>query len=99
MNKKAVHFIAGKGKLEDGYKYPNVLPKINTSITAGMMESIKEYLRSHHGKGTLITKTVQTMCKYYTYENSDNKMIARMLHLPPDKNTLESSRLHSRVHY
>ena len=35
-------------KFEDEYRDPDVLPKINTSDMAGMIESIEEYLRSHH---------------------------------------------------
>ena len=60
-----------------------------------MMESIKECLRSHLGivKATLadaIRKSiiVQTNCEYPTYATSDDEMITRMLHLPPDKNKL-----------
>ena len=62
---------------------------------AGTMESIEEYLRSHHGvmKAPLAyvvrkTITVQTMGDYSMYATPDNEMIARMLHLPPDKNKL-----------
>ena len=36
-------------RLEDEYKDPDVLSKVNKADMAGMMESIKEYLRSHHG--------------------------------------------------
>ena len=60
-----------------------------------MMESIKEYFRAHHGvvKAPLAyitrkTITVQTMGDYPTYASPDDKMIARILHLPPDKNKL-----------
>ena len=49
MNKGMVHFLVGQKKLEDENKDPEMLPKINKSDMAGMMESIEEYLRSHHG--------------------------------------------------
>ena len=72
-----------------------MLPKISKSVMAGMMESIKEYLRVHHGiirapLAYIIRKTiiVQTMGDYPTYATPDNKMIATMLYLPPDKNKL-----------
>ena len=39
-------------------------------------------------KHLLHTKTVQTYGEYPTYATSDDKMITRMLHLPPDKNRL-----------
>ena len=59
------------------------------------MESIKEYLRLLHGviKAPLayfIRKTilVQTNGDYPMYATPDDEMIARMLHVPPDKNKL-----------
>ena len=62
---------------------------------AGTMESIEEYLRSCHGVvraplAYIIMKsiTVQTYGEYPMYATSDNEMIARMLHLLPDKNKL-----------
>ena len=45
MHKGTVHLLASQKNLEDEYKDPNVLPKINKSDMAGM-ESIEEYLRS-----------------------------------------------------
>ena len=41
--------LAGQKKLEDEYKDPDVLLKINKSDMAGMMESIEKYIRSHCG--------------------------------------------------
>ena len=62
---------------------------------AGTMESIEDYLRSHHGviKAPLVyvirkTITVPTYGDYPTYVIPDYEMIARMLHLPLDKNKL-----------
>ena len=40
--------LVGHKKLEGEYKVPDVLPRINKSYLAGMMESVKEYLRSCH---------------------------------------------------
>ena len=37
-----VHLLAGQKSLEDDYKGPDVLPKINKSDIAGTMEAIKE---------------------------------------------------------
>ena len=58
-----------------------------------MMESIKGYLRGHHGdfKASLAyvtrkTITFQTYGDYPTYATPDDEMIARMLNLPPNKN-------------
>ena len=60
---------------------------------AGMMEAIKKYLRSCQGvKRTplvyIIRKTilVQTYGEYPKYATPNDKMIARMLYLTPDKN-------------
>ena len=90
---RTVHFLAGQKKLEDKHKDPDVLPKINNSDIEGMIESIKEYLWSHHGViraplAYLIQKTitVHTYCDHPMYATQDGKMIVRMLHLPPDKN-------------
>ena len=35
-------------KLKDEYKDPNMLPRINKSDMAGMMEAVEKYLRSPH---------------------------------------------------
>ena len=62
---------------------------------AGMMEAIKEYLRSCHGavRASLAyairkTITAQTYCDYPTNATFEDEMIARMLHLPPERNKL-----------
>ena len=96
VNEETVHLLAGQKKLKDEYKNPDMLPKTNKSDMAGTMESIKEYLRACHGviKAPLAsyvirkTMTVQTNGDYPTYATPDDKMIARMLHLPLNKNTL-----------
>ena len=92
VNEDKVHVLAGKEKLKDKYKDPNMLSTINKSDMAGMMEAIKEYLRSHcivmrAPLAYIIRKTiqVQTYDEYLMYATPDNKMITRMLHLPPDK--------------
>ena len=45
VNEETVCLMMGQKKLEDEYKVPNMLPKINKSDMAGTMESIEEYLR------------------------------------------------------
>ena len=72
-------------KLEDEYKDPDMLPKINTSDVAEAMKSIKEYLRACHGviQSSLAyiirkTITVQTMGDYPIYATPDDEIIARM---------------------
>ena len=64
---------------------------------AGMIESIKEYLRSCGGVmraplACMIRKTitVQTYGEYPKYATPNEKMITKMLHLPPDKNRLHN---------
>ena len=66
-----VHLLAGQKRLEDEYKDPDVLPKVNKAGMVGTMESIKEYLRSWCGVVILPlaceirnTITVQTYCDY-----------------------------------
>ena len=61
------------------------------------MESIKEYLRSHHvvvraPLAYIIRKTitVQPYGDYPKYPTPDDKMITEILHLPPDKNKLHN---------
>ena len=95
-----MHFLTGQKKLEEEHKDPDVLPKINKSDMAGTMESINEYLRSHCGvvKAPLayvIKKsiTVQTYCEYPLHRTPDDEMIARILHLPLDKNKLLQKRM------
>ena len=69
---------------------------INKPDMAGMMESIKEHLRTHHGVvkaflAYVIRKTiiVQTNGDYPTYATSDDEMITRILYLPSHKNKLQ----------
>ena len=71
------------------------MPKINKSDMAGIIEVSKEYLISHQSViraplTYIIEKTilVQTYGDYLNYATPDNEMIARMLHLPPEKNKL-----------
>ena len=87
----------GQKRLEDEYKDPDMLPKVNKADMTGMMDSIKEYLRSCCGVmkahlAYVIKKTinVQIYGNYPMYVTPDDEMIARMLHLPPDKNKLQS---------
>ena len=49
VNEDTLHLMTGQKKLEDKYKDPKVLPKINKSDMAGTVEAIKEYLRLHCG--------------------------------------------------
>ena len=94
VDEGTVPFLVGQKKLEDKYKDPNVLPRINKCDMAGTIEFIK-YIRSCCGviKAPLAyiirkTITVQTYSDYPTCATPDDMMIARMLHLPPDKNKL-----------
>ena len=87
----------GQKRLKDSYKDPDVLPKVNKADMAGMMESIVEYLRSHCGVVRtplvyVIRKTiiVQIYGDCPNYATPDDKMIAMMLHLPPDKNKMHN---------
>ena len=41
-----VHLLAGSKRLEDRYKDPDMLPKVNKTDVAGTMDAIKEHLRS-----------------------------------------------------
>ena len=41
--------LAGQKRLKDEYKDPTMLTKVEKADMAGMMEAIKEYLRSCHG--------------------------------------------------
>ena len=85
MKEGTVHFLVGQKKLKVDYKDPDVLTKINKSDMAGMMESIKEYFLAYIKRKTI---TVQTMDDYPMYTTPDDKMIAKMLNLSPDKNKL-----------
>ena len=92
--------LHGQKRLEDEYKYADVLPKVNRADLAGTMEYIKEHLRLFHGVvrtplAYIIKKIiiVQTYGDYPAYATPDNEMIARMLHLPPNKNRLHDKQI------
>ena len=83
-----MHLLLGQKRLDDEYNYLDMLFKVNKADMAGMMKSIKEYLRSSHGvvRASLAyiirkTITVQTYGDYPTYAAPDDKMIARILQL------------------
>ena len=44
LHEDSVNLLTGQERLEDEYKDPDVLPKVNKVDMAGLMESIKEYL-------------------------------------------------------
>ena len=74
-----MHLLACQKRLGDEHKDPDVLPKFNKADMARTMESIKEYLRLHHGVirvplAYIIRKTtiVQTYGDYQAYATSDN---------------------------
>ena len=48
VHEDTVYLFAGQNQTNDKCKDPNVLPNINKSELAGMMEAIEEYLRSCH---------------------------------------------------
>ena len=95
MCKDTVCLLAGQKRLQDNYKVPDMLPKVNKADMPGMMAAIKEYLRSHCGVGRaplacIIRKTiiVWTFNAYPRYATADDEMIPKMLHLPPYKKKL-----------
>ena len=97
VNRDTLCLMTDQKKLKDKFKDTSVLPMINKSDMAGIMEAIKEYLRLHHGVvraplAYIMRKTiiVQTCGDYPTYAAHDDKMIAMMLHLPSDKNKVHS---------
>ena len=49
MHEDTAHLLAGQKRLEDEYKDPDVLPRINEYSMAGTIEAIEEYLRSCFG--------------------------------------------------
>ena len=73
-----------------------MMPNVNKADLAVMMRVIKKYLKSCHGviraplayiiRKAIITQTYGDYPKYATPEN----MIARMLHLTPNKNRLHN---------
>ena len=93
VHKDTVNLLARQMRLKADYKDPYMLLKVNKTDMAGTMEAIKEYLRSCHGAvqtplANILRKTmiVQTYDDYTKYATPENKMITKMLHLPPDKN-------------
>ena len=84
-------------KVEDKYKDPDMLPKVNKADRVVTMKAIKEFLRSYHGfvRGPPVyfirkTITVQVYGDYPKCVTPDDEMIARMLHIPPDKKKLHN---------
>ena len=49
MQEDAVHLLARQNRFKEKYKNSHMLPKVNKADMAGMMEAIKEYIKSHHG--------------------------------------------------
>ena len=95
VHEDTVHLLARQKILEGTYKDTIGLLKINKSDIAWMMESIEEYIRPCWGVikallAYILSKTiiVETYGDYLSYANPDNEMIARMLHLPTNKNKL-----------
>ena len=76
MHEDTLHVPAGQKRLEDEYKDPHMLPTVNKTDMAGMMETIFDYLRSHHGvvraplayliRKTIIVKAYGDYPKYIT---------------------------------
>ena len=76
-----------------------MLSKVNKANMAWTLEVIEEYLRSRHGVMRVplkyvIRKTiiVQTCGDYPKYVTPDEDMVARMFHLPLDKNKLHNKK-------
>ena len=75
--------------LENEYKEPDMLPKINKSDMEGIVEAIKECLKSNHDiekaqLACIVRKMIipKTNGNYLLYATSNEKMITKMLHLP-----------------
>ena len=101
VKEDTVHLLAGQKRLKDECTDPDVLPKVNKADMMGMMESIKEYLRSCHGVVTsplayVIRKTITDHVggDYPKNVTPDDKMITRMLHPPQDKKKLHNEQVH-----
>ena len=43
-----VHLQTGQKQLEENYKYPDMMPKVDKVDMAGMLKANKEYLQLHH---------------------------------------------------
>ena len=108
VHNDTLHLLAGKKKLKDEYKDPDIWPKVNKAHMAAMMESNEKYIKSCYGVvrvplAYVIRKTMnfQTYGDYTKYATSDDKMIARRLHLPQTRIDCTMSRVLSqseRVH-
>ena len=92
-----MHLLVGQTRLDDKYKNPDELPKVNMADMAGMIEFIEEYLRSCHGVVRVSlayinrkTKIFQNYGDYPRYVTLDDEMIAKILHLFPDMNKLHN---------
>ena len=90
-----MYLVASPKRLEDEYKDPDALPKVNKKDMAGTMESDKEYLRSCCDVlvvplAYIIRETIiaQTYGNYLAYVTPSDKMVAKILHSPPGKNRL-----------
>ena len=99
VQENTVSLLMGQKRLEDKYKNTDMLPEVNKSDISGMMESIKEYLQSccEVVRVPLVciirkTITVQTYGDYSNYATLNDKIIASMLHLPPDKDKLHNEK-------
>ena len=95
MLEDIVHCLAGQKRFEDDSKEPDLLPNVNKADMAKIIEAIKKFLRLCVGavKAPLayITKEttiVHTYGDYPKYMTPDDKMIASVLHIPPEKNNL-----------
>ena len=77
-----MHLLVGQKRLKDEYKDPSMLLKVNKANMAGMMEAIKENLRSHCF--VIMAPLAYIIRKAITVKIYG--VITRMLHLPPDKN-------------
>ena len=96
--------MTGQKKLKDDYKDPDMLPKINKSDMAGMMEAIKKYIWSHPGVvrtplAYIIRKiiTVQTYGDYPIYATPDDEIIARYYTCPQTRTRCTISKMHSQL--
>ena len=92
-----MYLQTGSKKLNDKYKYLDVLPKVNNADMVETLESIEENHRSCCGVirtslAYIIWKNilVQIFDDYPKYMTPDDEMIARMLQLLPDKNILQN---------
>ena len=72
IHEDTVHLLTRQKRLEDEDKDTDMLPKINKAVMERTMESIKEYLRSHHSvkraplayinRKTITVQTMITLC-------------------------------------